>query len=261
MQVTIASIHFAPLHADRLIYGGVWNIPAVPLNGNPEKILVRDMVQRDEGPFSLGEGGNRRIKLRYPVYAEHIARDIVGEWTTWGRGMTPEIHPGVWIVRTNVPVMETDAEGLSRIAFDVNERQIFDPVSPAVAQDLFTQDWEAAKLADRQYAEWCFREASGIAGDPRLIPFIPKNYIRAARHYGYEAPFLKEGGEQMAPCPWCTTVVSRAAVVCPKCTHVLDVEQYARYEAQRAFALRKAAADLQAENAARVTESGRSAAA
>lgn len=252
MPVRIASIHFAPVYAERLIYGGRWSIDPVALNAEPKMIPVRDHVQRDEGPFSLGDG-KRRAQLRYAVYAEHIARDIVGEWTAWGRGMTPDCRPGIWIIRDGFPLIEKDGAGVDQIVYDVHQRQVFEPASPDLAAQMFEEDLAAARTADRRYAEWCFSQGNGIAGDPRLIPFIPKNYIAAARHYGFDAIWIKEGGEKVAPCKWCTTVIPTSAIVCPKCTNIINIEAYAHFEAQKAYALRSAAKAI--EEAGRKKES------
>lgn len=223
------------MHADRSIYGGIYDLPAVPLNGDPAILVVDDKVQRDEGPFSLGQGG-RRVQIENPVWGHEIASDIVRQWAESGLGMTPECRPGIWVVRDVLP--DIGADGI--IKLDIFRRQIFLPASERQSRDMWEQDVEFNRRADRRYAEYCFTQGNAWAGEPRLIPFMPKNYIMAARQYGFEAIWMKEGSEQVSPCPWCTTVIPKVSIVCPKCTQVINFEAFAIMEAKKQRALERA---------------------
>lgn len=243
MLTRIASVYFAPVRADRSIYGGMYTMPAVVLNGEPVVLEVNDRVQHDEGPFELGQGG-RRAKLRYPVWGEEIAADILAEWTERGLGMTPDCHPGMWIARDRIALTKTDANGNQVMALDIFDKQTFRDATPAEKRAMWEEDMAFARVADRRYAEWCFLQGNGIAGEPRLIPFIPKNYKLGAQQYGFTAVWTKEGGEQVAPCPHCQTVIPRASTVCPKCIQVIDVAAYAKFEATKELAMMQARRDL-----------------
>lgn len=241
MAVTkIASIHYKTLTADRSIYRGYYEIPGVPLDGKPVIIDLVDRVQRDEGAYELGSGG-KRAQLQYPVWGQQIAQDLVREWAQSGLGMTPDCHPGVWVVRNSLPTMELDASGTPRIVMDVLNMQVFHPATAEETAQMWQEDLAHAKMADRNYAEWCFREGNGWAADARKIPYIPKNYIMAARHYGFEAPWTKEQTtSQIAPCIYCTTPIPKSSVVCPKCQQVVNVEAFAMLEARKEAAMRAA---------------------
>lgn len=240
MTVKIASIHFSPVHADRSIYGGMYDIPAVALGAEPAILVVEDKLQRDEGPYSTGPGGGRRVKLEYAVYGQEIARDIVGEWTQNGRGMTPDAHPGIWVVRDRIAVMKTEY-GKEVPLIDVLGHQVFRQASYEETQRMWDEDLAMATSADRAYADWCFIDGNRVAADARMILFIPQAYKRAARQYGHQADWLKEGAAySVAPCPHCTTIVPKSAMMCPKCTLPIDLQRYAAWEVQRTIAMTSA---------------------
>ncbi len=237
----VASVHFAPVTALRDIYGGQYEIPAVGLGQKPVILEVEDKVQRDEGPISTGPGGGRRQPLRYHVDGYDIARDIVGQWSSNGLGMTPEAHPGIWVVRDRLPVMKKDLLGKEDYVMDGFGNQTFRPANIQEAKQMFDEDEAAARRADRAYAEWCYVDGNRIAADARNIQFIPKNYKMASRQYGLEADWLREGAAlEVKPCISCTRVISKRAIVCPLCQQVNDFERYAVLMMQKDNALREA---------------------
>lgn len=245
MTARVASIHFAPLTATRSIYGGIYDIPAVPLGTDPVVIEIEDKVQRDEGPVSSGPGGGRRQQLVYHVDGYEIASDLIKEWSENGLGMTPEAHPGIWVVRDRVPVVKKDGSG--NMQLDGFGKQIFRPATAEEAQAMWLEDEALAKACDRRYAEWCYIDGNRIAADVRQIQFIPRNYKRAARQYGLQADWLKEGAAlEVFPCPSCSKVISKTAMVCPHCTGVVDIDRYAAREAEKEAAVRKARLALDA---------------
>lgn len=242
MTARVASIHFAAVKADRSIYGGMYNMPAVPLGGFPMVIEIEDKVQRDEGPISLGSGSGKRAQLRYHVDGFDIATDIVSEWSTSGLGMTPAAHPGIWVVRERLPVTKIDPDTRKEeYVMDGFGHQVFRPATSDEAKAMWDEDLAAAKQADRRYAEWCYIDGNRIASDARLIQFIPENYKRAARQYGLQADWLKEGAALLVkPCPSCTKIISQSAMVCPHCNEPVDLPRYAAWEAEKAAAIRDA---------------------
>jgi hypothetical protein len=235
MQAIVASIYFAPVKAERN-YGGPYEIPAVPPGADPVLLTVQDRVQVEEGPYQLGHGG-RRSKNRHLVSGESIARDIVGEWTGTGLGMTPQCRPGIWVVRDRIPlyneqgVPATDADGMGTWRQATEEERLA----------MWDEDLLQARIADHAYANMLFLSANAMAEDPRLIPFIPKNARLAAKQYGMTAEWLKENAAlNVKPCPFCTKIISAAAIKCPSCSEIVNVDAYVALEAQRATAIKAA---------------------
>jgi hypothetical protein len=228
MITKVASIFFAPVRAERM-YGGPYELPAVPLGAEPAILTITDRPQFEQGPYQLGSNG-KRARRRYHVLGEVIARCIVAEWSQNGVGMTPQCRPGIWVVREQLPLLnengtpQLDADGIAlwRMASD-EEREA-----------MWAEDFAAAKKADRSYANMLFIQANGMADDPRLIPYIAPNARIAAKHYGLEAEWLKEEAAlHVKQCPYCTKVIPAKAIKCPKCTEVVDVPGYARLEAEK----------------------------
>lgn len=245
MTAKVASIHFAPVKADRSIYGGNYKMPEVALGAVPVILELHDKVQRDEGPVSMGPGGGRRAQLRYHVDGYEIASDLIKEWTENGLGMTPEARPGIWLIRDRVAVVKDDGSG--HMELDGFGKQVFRSATAEEAKAMWDEDVEMNRLADRRYAEWCYTEGNRIAADARNIQFIPLNYKRAARQYGLQADWLREGAAlEVAPCPSCTKVISKHAIVCPACQGVVDMARYAAREAEKQAAVRNAVSSLDA---------------
>lgn len=246
MTAKIASVYFAPVKAER-IFGGVYQIPAVGPGKEPLILTITDRVQVEQGPYSLGSVAGRRSVRRQLIPGEAIARDLVREWTEMGLGMTPQCRPGIWMVREQVALMredgtiETDADGLPlwRLAMD-EEREL-----------MWEQDLQMARMVDRAYADYLFMQANALAEDARLIPFVSEVAKTGARAYGLEAEWLKANAAlNVKTCSYCTKVIPGAAIKCPHCQEIVDVEAYARLEATKKQALKvasEAAARLQKE--------------
>lgn len=241
MSAFIASVHFAPVALERSIYGGKYAIDAVPLEGKPLVLEIEDKVQRDEGPISTGPGSNRRQPLRYHVDAYEIARDLIEHWTQFGLGMTPDAHPGIWLVRDRMPEMKQEPNGDMSYVVDGFGHQKFRPATTTEANTMWAEDLANALRFDRAYAQWCYTDGNRIAADARQIQFIPRNYKLAARQFGLPAEWLKEGAAlEVRPCPRCTTIITKSAMVCPKCNEPVDLERWAVYQAQKDAAVRDA---------------------
>lgn len=235
MQARVASIFFAPVKAER-IYGGVYELPAVPLGSSPVILTVGDRVQVEQGPYQLGSNG-RRSRRQHVVRGETIAHDIVNEWTQHGVGMTPQCRPGIWVVRERVPLV--DANG--SLQLDADGIALWREAEEIEKDAMWIEDLAAAHAADRTYANMLFMQGNAMADDPRLIPFISANTKLGAKHYGLDAEWLRDGAAlHVKPCPYCTKVIPAAAIKCPKCTEVVDVEGYAALEVARQAALKVA---------------------
>jgi hypothetical protein len=235
MTARIASIYFAPLRAERM-YGGPYEVPAVPLGEPPAILTVEDRIQIEQGPYQLGSGG-KRSRRQHLVRADTIARCLVTEWAANGVGMTPQCRPGVWVVRERVPVLNPD--GTPQL--DGDGIALWRPATDEEQETMWLEDLAAARAADRAYANMLFTQANAMAEDPRRIPLIPKTARLAAQHYGLEAEWLHEDAAvNVKPCPYCTKVIPAKAIKCPKCTEIVDLEAYAQLEAQKAAAIKAA---------------------
>lgn len=247
MPARVASIHYAPVKADRSIYGGMYALPAVPLAADPAIIVIQTLIQKDEGPVSTGPGHGQRQQLRYPVEAFDIAQCIVREWTQMGMGMTPQCHPGIWVVRDRFPIFEKDEKGQDRMVRDAYGLQAFKPATPLEEAQMFEEDLAMAREADRAYADWCYLDGNRWAYDVRLVPFIPKHYKLACAQYMAELPnWAKDGAaKNIAPCPNCGKPIFRNLIVCPDCHNPVDLARYAQLKAAEAMAIARATELLQ----------------
>jgi hypothetical protein len=198
---------------------------------------VTDRLQIEQGPVSLGMGG-RRSERQHLVLGEVIARDIVGEWTEHGVGMTPQCRPGIWVVRDRVPVINEET-GAAAIA--ANGVALWRPATEEERLAMWMEDLQAARMADQAYASALFMQANAMAENPKLIPLIPKNAKLAAKQYGLTAEWLKENAAlNVRPCPYCTQIIPGSAIKCPKCAEVVNVEAYVALEAQKQLAMKAA---------------------
>lgn len=231
----IASIYFMEVTAERN-FGGPYIMPAVALGDEPVILHLKDVVQTEEGSYSLGSNG-RRSKRKHLVRGEDIAKDLVAEWSQHGIGMNPQRSPGIWMVRDQLPLVHpngmpvVDADGVSQWR-EANEEE---------RAIMWAQDYAAAQMRDRAYAELLFHQANIMAEEPRLVPLIPEMCKLAAKQYGLEAEWLKEGLQLLVKaCAYCTKVIPGAAIKCPKCGEVVDIEAYALLEARKLQALKLA---------------------
>ena len=254
----VASIHFAPVTAKRNFRGAAYGIDAVELNKDPKILICRTLVQRDEGPYQMGPGGGKRQKLQYVVPAIDIAHDLVGHWTgkTIGAGgMTMERHPGIWVVRDRVPVIEhvqkmVDGENVTseeRMALDADGFQSFRPATEEEFKAMWAEDLAHARMADRAYAEWCWQEGNRIAtawknpGKEPVPREMPPVYKMAARQYGLEADWLKEAAAfDSRLCPNCGAPGNVNHWMCQTCGQPVDLEKWAEWQAQKDFELERA---------------------
>lgn len=249
----IASVHFAQLTKSRVFCGIPYEIAACPLGAEPRMAKITGIIQRDWG--SILPGTSKRQEHRWPVAALDIARDIVGEWsgvTMIGRGMSSDCHPGVWVVRDQVPVTETKTRdnGAERFSYedlvkDAQGQMIYRDASPEEFQRMWAEDIAHNRDADRKYAEWCWNEGNRISQDNKYNQLIPENYRIAARHYGLDASWLKQAAaiDSMA-CPNCGRLTSKHTFVCGNCQQPTDILRWAAFQAEKDAALRDAKAGV-----------------
>jgi hypothetical protein len=229
MAAKIASVHFAALHATR--QGKVFVTQPVKLGGDPFIINVEDDIQIERGPYMESIDKKRRSTHKYPVTGFDRANDIVKEWAHSGLGMNPTCRPGVWVVRELLPVlnelgqqeMDADNIGLTRLAEREEMRQMFE------------EDLIANRAADVEYARWLIGEGNAQAQDPRLIRFIPSKAKLAVEHLGMTTEWMKPGAGalEMKSCIYCSSIIVKRAVICPKCQQVVDAGEFARLKLEQ----------------------------
>jgi hypothetical protein len=231
MTTKVASVHFALVRAERIYRGEAYELPAVEANAQPALLTVTDEIQRWEGPYS-GSTGKGRSKHSTLIHGEDIARDIVNQWTTGGVHMGATCHPGIWVVREQIPLVNEKGASVR----DADGRAQWRPATDAEQKSMWAEDLAEAKAADAAYAQALFDYANSRAQDPRLIPFIPKNCRLAAERYGLQAEWLRPNAGTQRACPFCQKFIPANAVKCPNCQEVVDQAQYSRMIAQAAKA-------------------------
>ena len=243
----VASVHFFPVSTKRNYRGARYEIPAVGLNAEPTVIQVHSLIQRDWG--AMISGTNKRQEHRWPVLADEIAQDIVGEWTgntTVGLGMTPMCHPGIWFVRERLPVIETqqkivNGEAMTyeeRMMLDGDNRQMFRDATEPERKAMWDEDLAAARAADRIYAEWCWNDGNRIWDRDKHTQLIPPMHRAAAKQYGLNAAWLKEAASSEAfPCPHCGALGSKNTFICQVCQQPTDLEKWAQFQARKEAAM------------------------
>ena len=228
MVKQIASIHFEAKTARRDAYAGHFHLPAVPKGAAPVVISIPDHVQREQGTYTEG----RQLR-RYTILGEEIANDIMAEWTERAIGMTPECHPGIWLVRDVVPALlpngqqeiSIDRQAVVRLATDAERAQMWE------------EDLQAARQVDANWAEYLIERGDSLARKVEERVLITPTMRAAAIHYGRERDWLHAlKDSDIQACQYCSSMIPSTAVVCPKCTQVANFDAWAKLEAQKAAA-------------------------
>ncbi len=246
----IASVHFMPLDKARVYYG-TYRIAACPLGAEPKMLKIDRITQRDWG--SILPGTSKRQEHRWTVEPGEIARDLVGEWsgvTLIGLGMDPSRHPGVWVVRDQIPLTETKKRevGGEQLSYedmvkDAQGQMIYRDATTEEFNSMWAEDLQHNREADRRYAEWCWNEGNRISQDNKYNQLIPNSYRQAASHYGLDASWLKQAAAiDSKVCPACGRLGSKHTFVCGYCQQPTDIVKWAAFQAEKDAALRDAKA-------------------
>lgn len=240
MTCKIASVHFMPVLAVRNYKGDPFMLGAIDKPGADPVIMdLDDMAQRDSQPYN---GQPRRMPITYPVMGEEIARDLVQEWTERGLMMNNGCHPGIWVVRQHIPIINEET-GIA--VLDVFGKQKFRPATPEETQQMWDEDLAAARTADLAYANECFIAGQKIAADVRTAHLVAKAYKTAAIFYGMEANWSRLGATAMnTSCPHCGKPTSKLNFICASCSQPTDMERWAEFTAKKQAALDAVASRL-----------------
>jgi hypothetical protein len=243
MTKTIASIYYMPLTARRPLYQGNFDIPAVARGERPFLLPVRDHYQWETLPWSFGYANGRQRQERRTILGEHIAADLLREWTASHPKMNPQCGPGVWIVRDCVYLFDPEGKPI----MDAEGKQAFRPATNEEREKMFEEDLRSAIERQSAWAEVCIREGDAMADDLKKIPFIPEYCRQACHYYGRDRKWLHELKDgDVKTCVFCTKVIAANAIKCPHCSEVVDFEAYAKLLNQR-----KAAENAVAKNVIR----------
>lgn len=222
-QVTIASVHFAPVKAERGRPLRKYVIPAAEAIGKVQTLTVNQALEYDQGPY-----GPNKVREQYErlITAMEIGNDLVREWTQSGIYMGPddegkEARPGIWLVRDRLPA--TNAEGVQQT--DIVHRLIFRPATREEFQQMWEEDLAAAIDMDARYGDRLIKKGIAIHNDPKGHAGIPISIPMrlAARFYSVAAPFLMATTKTgVKDCQYCHSSVDVRAVYCPQCQKCID---------------------------------------
>lgn len=222
----IASVYFAPVKAERPLYGGYYNIPGVPKGAKPAVVEIQNMVQRSQEPSA--DGQRREVRKFYDSCTSRmIASDLLREWTTTAVGMGPDCRPGIWIVRDMLPVLRTDKghEGMPEVDADGNA--IWRPGTPEECAAMWAEDEAVNRAAQDKWADFLISEGDKFAINPKERVYISSLMKLAARHYGKQRGWLTELRDgDVKKCQWCTKSIPAEAVICPECSKPADIAKY-----------------------------------
>ncbi len=226
MTKTVASIHFEPRSIERSIYNGHFETPAVARGAKPFLLEVRDHIQLERLPYIVGGGQFPR-----QIFGEHIAADLITHWTSGALGMTGDCHPGFWIVRDTLPVLDETGTPI-KDAFGVVQTR------PATAEEksaMWDEDLARETAAQARWGDLLIQEGDVLAGDenPQMRRLISHSMRTAAKYYGRDREWLMELKDSDAKtCPFCFKSIDARVVKCPHCSEIVDQAAYARLTAK-----------------------------
>lgn len=224
MTKQIASIYFSAVHAERKLYSGVYDIPAVEFGAAPFILTVTDKRQRSQEPSPDGKNKITRVDL---IDGKEIALDILREWCEAGEGMAPQCRPGMWLVRDEIPVYIEDGPQKGLPEVDADGRPVWRQATEREKSEMFKEDFQAAKQAQAAFADYKIRNADSL--EQKAWKFIDPAARVAARYYGRDREWLAELRDgDVKSCGFCVKKIPAASLVCMYCQNVVDPAGYNR---------------------------------
>jgi hypothetical protein len=244
MLTRIASVHFFASRADRKQWGKEYVVPAQKLNDEPFILSIDDAVQHWEGDYQSSTVVGKRRQNNHLVTGESIAADLIQEWTQNGVGRTDRCHPGLWIIRDRVAIVDNDGKAV----LDIMQRATFRRAEPAEFKAMWQEDEDAARAADAEYAKYVIGIADRFFNNPKgsqAVSIMPIQRA-AAEIYAPAAPWLVSGSALIpAVCPYCQFRAPAASIKCPRCHEIIDAAGYARLQADEKRIIKEATRELQ----------------
>lgn len=234
-QVKIASVHFAPLKAERGRPLIRYVIPPAESAGKPNILIVRQVLEHDEGPYNGNKGREKITRLIDPM---ERGRDLIGEWTQSGIFMGPDAsgqlaYPGAWLVRDRVPVMDLvkyDDGSVANIQkTDILNQGVFRDATAEEFQKMWDEDLAAAIDADARYGDRLIRQGIANYSSAKQNPqdTISNPMKLAARFYNVAPVYLSDLTQTNTKrCQYCQATISANSIKCPTCHEVVDYTQY-----------------------------------
>jgi hypothetical protein len=229
--VRIASLYPIAQRAQRPLYGGDFNLTAVKRGDQPAILDIKDHFQFEPQPYFTGLINGKQRKERKLVLAIEIAQCLLREWTIDNTMWNPECHPGIWIVRDTIALVDANS-GVPEL--DGDGKPAVRDATEAEKKAMWDEDHERASRAQATWVEAAVTHGNIMAENPKAISFIPKPYKVLAVAYGYTPKWLNRSAHaNTKPCPWCQEQVPTTVIYCPKCTRCVDPQRAATVQAEQ----------------------------
>jgi hypothetical protein len=218
MTRRIASIYFMAVKADRPLYGGHYELPAVPRNADPAILVVEDKIQWEQQLHVQGGG-----KIPRQINGTDIANDIVNEWSRNALGMSGDCGPGIWLIRDVVP--EINADGTP--VLDVYKKAVFRAATEQEKAAMWKEDVANARARQQAWGDYLIRQGDLYDKEPKTRALIRDLHREACKYYGREREWLQELRDgDVKYCPFCMKALKAEAVKCEFCGEIVDREKY-----------------------------------
>lgn len=188
-NLTIASIFPMELTEERPKYRGLPYILAAAPKGSVSYLIVTDETQEVHVPLT-------EKTMPRTVPARDIVNDLVRCWTTNGRFMNPDCHPGIVIIAGDVATPEEILE-MERVQVPYFRAEV---------------DW-----ADGMHRD---KKTQGINPGARV----------ACQWLGLEKEWLHPTA--VTTCPYCGKPIPQNVPVCHLCGNIVNPKQYAELKRQ-----------------------------
>lgn len=221
MTKQVASRYFMPVSMRRPLYGGVYDIPAVP-KGETRFLLITDAIQPEKQPHITG---GKRIPIT--IHAEEIAADFVKTNAANGMGMNGDCGPAVWVVRDSVPLL--DEKGIPLL--DAEGRAQFRLATEEEKAAMWAEDLEHQTARQDRWCDWLISIGDQLDADPEkkqrvwITPTMRTGAKFAGRTGGWVDQTAARVDDNKA-CLFCTKIIPTASVVCQYCSNVVDRAKY-----------------------------------
>lgn len=171
----------------------LFHMPSVPRGGKNKFAVIKCYDSFEEGLDVMAQNGlgknEQRPRIQRPVPVESIIDDLMTAWTGNMFNVPAGARPGVMPIVGTVP----------------------------------TQD-EMAQMREQQalYFEFWFAQGEALArGDKQVVDDYKRHSTEmrlAADWLGRDRPWSNARvAVESGPCPFCTTIISNMAIICPAC--------------------------------------------
>ncbi len=222
MIIKIASLYFMPTSMRRPLYGGVYDIPAVPKGSPPIVYEIVDAIQPEKQPHILGGG-----RIPITIHARDIATDYVKANSRNGLGMSEDCGPAIWIVRDSIPMLNPDGTPL----LDVEKRAQYRPATEEEKAQMWAEDMATQTARQDRWCDWLISQGDILDADPeqKQRVWITPTMRVGAKYAGREGGWVDRSAARADAnkiCQFCDKSTSARAPVCQHCNRVIDQSAY-----------------------------------